>query len=330
MNRRDVLRSFPALLSGRLRAGGSANQSGPIRTGLKEFDDLTGGLPPGSLTVLYGQFKAGKTTLAMNVAEHVAVEEGRPVLYLLQKFNAQTLFSQIACSRARVDFLDFAEGKLSADEESRCKCAERELSSTPLTIDDTPHLSRSEVVRRIEIWAKEHPSGVAIVDHIDGNESEREADGWSHALKSVAARTGTVVLAISYLIEVSLEGEAGEAPVSTSHADFSWQLLRFWCWNQDANPRDEAHLGITDRRTGEHRLALDLQLDEKFRRFQVVRTSAVLSSLRDERETHPSGTVYHRILKPGEEPPAGSRLIYLRGLDPELEITGWESSNWEV
>ena len=141
MNRRDVFRFLPTALGARLSSSAKQTDNGFIRTGFKEFDELTGGLPPGSLTVLYGQGEAGKTTMAMNVAEHAAAEEKREVLYLVQNLSAQTLFSQMVCSRARVDFLDFAEGKCTADDETRRRRAERELASSSLTIDDAPHLN---------------------------------------------------------------------------------------------------------------------------------------------------------------------------------------------
>jgi hypothetical protein len=316
MNRRDVFRFLPAALATRLSSPAKQTDTRAVRTGLKEFDELTGGLPCGSLTVLYGQMTAGKTTLAMNVAEHVAVVENRPVLYLVQRFSAQTLRDQIACSRARVDFLDLAEGKLSSEEGKRYEAAQGELVAAPLQIDDAPHLTAGEVVQRIETWSKAHPGGFAVVDHLDGNETERGADSWSHALKSAAARTGCAIMATSYLIEVSLEGEAGEAPVSLSHADFGWQLLRWWCWSQSEYPRDGAHLGITDERTGEHRLALDVRLDEALRRFHVVGTRPTCGTLREARRSHPSGTVFHKLLARGEEPPPGAqRVVYHSGVD---------------
>lgn len=93
--------------------------------------------------------------------------------------------------------------------------AERELSGSALTIEDAPHLSDSEIVARIETWSAQHRGGMAVVDHLDGRESEIGADTCSHALKSVAVRTRTAVLATSHSVEESLEGEAGVAPVSS-------------------------------------------------------------------------------------------------------------------
>jgi KaiC/GvpD/RAD55 family RecA-like ATPase len=334
MNRRDIFRFLPAVLATRLMGGATQEiDSSPIRTGIGEFDNVAGGLPPGSLTVLYGQQKAGKTTLAMNVAEHVAVEERRPVLYLVQRFSAQTFFEQINCSRARVDFLDFAERKLSGEDAKRYEAARGDVLATRLEIDDSPHLSQEEVIQRIGLWSRKHPGGIVVVDHVDGSETERSADNWSHALKSVATRTGCAILATSYLIEVSLEGEAGEAPVSLSHADFGWQLLRWWCWSESEYPRDEANLSITDHRTGEHRLSLDVRLDETMRRFRVVSMRPTCTSLREARRCYPSGTVFHKLLARGEEPPPGAqRVIYHEGIDihPEPSPQMWCSNSVEA
>jgi len=268
----------------------------------------------------------------MNIAEHVAVDEKRPVLYLLQAFNAQTLFGQIASSRARVDWLDVAEGKLTAEETERFQAASRELGASSLKIDDMPHLEDAEIVERIESWAGDHPGGLAVVDHLE-RDTVSAVDRCSQALKSAAVRTGAAVFATAWH-ELVDDDQCAQRGAGVSHADFSWHLFRWWCSSSNLYPRDEVNLIIHDERTGEQRLSLDTRLDEKFRRFRVVGARSCCPSLREERTKHPSGMVYHRILKPGEEPPPGSRLVCLSGVDPELEITAWEgsweSSRWEV
>jgi KaiC/GvpD/RAD55 family RecA-like ATPase len=301
----------------------------PIKTGLHEFDEALDGIPPQSLTILYGHHKGGKTTLTMNLAEHVAVEEKRPVLYLVQSFNAQTLLGQIVSSRAQVDWLDVAEGKLTAEETGRLDVARGEVAGASLVVEDTPHLADGEIVERIEAWADKHPGGLAIVDHLV-RDTPRDIDRCSHALKTAAVRTGAAVIATSRFAPI-WDDERLVTGVGLSHADFDWQLLRWWCHSENLYPRDAVHLNISDQRTGEHRLALDLRLDEKFRRLSVVAMkSSGLSSLREERLKHPRGTVYHRILKPGEEPPPGYRKVYVSGLDPALDLGIWESSSWYV
>jgi RecA/RadA recombinase len=64
MNRRDLFRSLPAApLVARLQGVEQLLHQDPIRTGLAEFDELAGGLPTGSLSLVYGDREAGKTTL---------------------------------------------------------------------------------------------------------------------------------------------------------------------------------------------------------------------------------------------------------------------------
>ena len=66
-----------------------AGERRPVPTGVEAFDNLYRGLPLGSLAVIYGDLKAGKTTMTMNIAEHAALEEKRPVLYVIQDFSAR-------------------------------------------------------------------------------------------------------------------------------------------------------------------------------------------------------------------------------------------------
>jgi archaellum biogenesis ATPase FlaH len=306
-----------------MRGAAKAN-SRPIQSGIKEFDELSGGLPLGSLTVLHGQHKGGKTTLAMNIVEHVAVEERRPVLYLIQSFSAETLLAQIACSRAGLDFLDFAEAKLTSEDRTVYEAAIKELSQSWLMIDDTPALEDGEIVERVERFAMKHPYGLVIVDHMY-RDSYRVVDRCSQALKSAAVKTGTAIIATAHHSEVDDDG-CPVCGVGISHADFSWHLFRWWCSSSNLYPRDEVNFSFIDRRTGDQRLSLDLRLDEKLRRFRVVGAKTHFPSLREERLRQPSQTVYHRLLGPAEEPPPGSRLVYLSGVDPEVEITTWESS----
>ena len=306
----------------------SAGERRPIRTGIEAFDTLHKGLPLGSLSVIHGDMKAGKTTLAMNIAEHVAVEEKRPVLYLVQSFSAQTLFGQIASSRAGVDWLDVAEGKLREGEGDRFEVASREIASAPLTIDDMPALEDEEITERIGAWAEKNPAGLAIVDHIR-RETAKAVDRCSQAMKAVAVRTGTAVFATSWDAPLWDDTRMIDG-VGTSHADFAWRLFRWWCVDNRQYSREDAYLSICDERTGENRVRMHCRLDEKARRLGFIGREPTVSSLREERLRHPSGTVYHRILKPGEEPPAGARVVYFSGVDETAEGISWDSSSWEA
>ena len=328
MNRRELFQmTLGSALGVSKCQGGREPDRPPIPTGVEAFDNLYNGLPLGSLAVIDGEIKAGKTTLAMNIAKHAALEAKRPVLYMVQGFSTQTLFGQMASSRAGVDWVDVAEGKLSEEEGTRFEKASRELASAPLIIDDMPALEDDEIAERIAAWAEKNPCGLAIVDHIR-RETAKAVDRCSRAMKAVAVRTGAAVLAASWDaplwdLERLIDG------VGTSHADFNWRLFRWWCLDNRQYSREDAYLSIYDERTGDERVRIHCRLDERARRLRSVGPEPTRSSIRKERLRDPSGTVYHRILKAGEEPPPGARVHYVSGLDPAAEGISWESSSWE-
>jgi hypothetical protein len=267
----------------------------------------------------------------MNIAENVVLVEGRPVLYLLlgaRGLNAQTLLEQMTCSHAGVDWVDFAEEKLGPDDRKRVAATKQKLERSPLAIDDTPHLKDVEIAQRIETWANDFPGGVVIVDDFEQRNTGVEVDRCSHAVKSAAAKTKTAILGTAIYAPLS-DYQCSVYGVGLSHADFSWSLLRRWCWSS-IYPPDEFDLSIVDRRTSKQRLKLELQLEETLRRFRVVGSLPCTPSLRESRLQRPDASVYHRVLKPDEKPPAGAKLIYMRGVrfDPGIEL--WEAPNGDA
>jgi KaiC/GvpD/RAD55 family RecA-like ATPase len=327
MNRRELLQvTLGSALTTQQRSSGAAVERTPIRTGLPQFDSLTGGLLAGSLTTFCGHYQGGRTTMAMNVAEHVAIEGKRPVLYLVQTFSAATLFGQIASSRAAVDWLDVAEGKLSAEESARFEVASRELSASALLIDDTPELEDAEIVERIERWSREHPGGLAIVDHIS-RDSNREIARCSQTLKAAAVRTGAAIIAAWQSPDDTGRQVQG---VGVSHADFAWYFFRGWRSCSDLHLRHEVILSVFDERTTEERLVLYLWFHERLRRFHLVAEKPPGLSLRKKRLGRPADLVCYRILKPEEETPPGARILYMRECDLESAIAKWNSRPGEL
>jgi KaiC/GvpD/RAD55 family RecA-like ATPase len=274
MNRRTILKFFPAAFAGRLWGNRTPAAALPLRTGFAEFDQLTGGLPAGSLTVVYGNREAGKTSLLLNLAEHALLKEKRPVLFFQQSFSAETLLGQLGSLVAEIDWLDFCEGKLDARDRTGFKSALQKLSA--LTIDDTPHLEDEELVERISRWAESHRSGVVIIDHLIRT-TPRTQGRCSQAFKAVAVRTGAVVVATCWHKDIEIDHSDTEEGVGESHADFTWALYRF-------DPRPQILMDVRDERTGEHRLALDLELDERLRRFRVIGAGPRCESLREIRK----------------------------------------------
>ena len=264
----------------------------------------------GSLTVLTGQKTGGKTTLSMNLAEHVLVNEGREVLFITQGVSQKTLLGQMACCLMGLDWLDCAEGRLSEAERVAVDHAEQDLLKAGLSIETEPHLSDEELAKHIDGWASEHPRGFVLLDHIRRRGSI-ESDKCSWMLKSVAQKNDVAIFATAELSEL-LEPEEFEfwGP-SPEYADHEWLLLRPWCSASELFERYEASLFVSDRRTGESLIGVSLALDEALRRFRVTgQIPPSGRSLREIRREKPSGTVFHKVLGAGENPPPGARVVY--------------------
>ena len=116
-----------------------------IRTGFHDFDKMTSGLQPGDMIVLAARPSMGKTSLAINIAEHVALEEGLPVAVFSMEMGASQLAVRIVGSIGRIDQGHLRTGKLSDEEWPRLTEAIEKLRTVSLHIDETPGLSTSEL-----------------------------------------------------------------------------------------------------------------------------------------------------------------------------------------
>ncbi len=112
-----------------------------VPTGFFDFDRMTSGMQPGDLIVLAARPSMGKTALAINIAEHVALNEGLPVAVFSMEMGASQLAVRIVGSIGRVDQGHLRTGKLSDDEWPRLTEAIEKLRTVSLQIDETPGLT---------------------------------------------------------------------------------------------------------------------------------------------------------------------------------------------
>jgi replicative DNA helicase len=106
---------------------------------------MTSGLQPGDMIVLAARPSMGKTSLAINIAEHVALNEGLPVAVFSMEMGASQLAVRIVGSIGRIDQGHLRTGKLSDEEWPRLTEAIEKLRTVSLHIDETPGLSTSEL-----------------------------------------------------------------------------------------------------------------------------------------------------------------------------------------
>ena len=117
-----------------------------LATGFKDFDRLTSGLHPAEMIVIAARPSMGKTALTMNIAEHVAVNENRPVAVFSLEMSAQQLVQRLLCSRAGVNSQKVRDGTFLADRDfPKLTAAASKLAEAKIFIDDSPGLNILEL-----------------------------------------------------------------------------------------------------------------------------------------------------------------------------------------
>jgi replicative DNA helicase len=138
-----------------------------VRTGFYEFDKMTSGLQPGDMIVLAARPSMGKTSLAINIAEHVALNEGLPVAVFSMEMGASQLAVRIVGSIGRIDQGHLRTGKLTDEEWPRLTEAIEKLRNVSLHIDETPGLTTSELRANARRLARQYGKlGLIVVDYL--------------------------------------------------------------------------------------------------------------------------------------------------------------------
>ncbi|CAN7441136.1 replicative DNA helicase [Pseudorhodoferax sp. LjRoot39] len=185
------------------------NEITGVPTGFYDLDRMTSGLQPGDMVVLAARPSMGKTAFAVNIAEHVALNEGLPVAIFSMEMGASQLAVRIVGSIGRVDQSHLRNGRLTDDEWPRLTEAIEKLRSISLHIDETPGLSPSELRANARRLARQCGKlGLIVVDYLQlmsgsggGSDENRatELGEISRGLKMLARELQCPVIALSQL-----------------------------------------------------------------------------------------------------------------------------------
>ena len=189
-------------------------------TGYHDFDELTAGLQPNALIVVGARPGMGKTSFAMGMAGHAALDEARPVLFFSLEMSRLELTQRLLCSEARVDSTKIRNGRLTDDDWRRISHAIGRLGEAQLWIDDNPHITVMEIrskARRLQ--SKVGQLGMIVVDYIQlmsgrSNAENRQVEvaEISRGLKILARELECPVVALAQLNR-SLEQRADKRPM---------------------------------------------------------------------------------------------------------------------
>lgn len=193
-----------------------------VRTGFYDLDRQTAGLQPGDLIVLAARPSMGKTSLAVNIAENVAIDSGLPVIIYSMEMGAAQLAVRMVGSIGRIDQGHLRTGQLSDDEWGRLSEAVDKLSKASIFIDESPGLSPSEVRARARRQARiSGQLGLIVIDYLQlmsgnggGSEENRATvlGEVSRGLKALAKELKCPVIALSQLNR-SVEQRPDKRPI---------------------------------------------------------------------------------------------------------------------
>ncbi|HHQ14900.1 MAG TPA: replicative DNA helicase [Chromatiales bacterium] len=236
-----------------------------VSTGFNEVDDMTAGLQSSDLVIVAGRPSMGKTTFAMNIAEHAAIRDNVPVAVFSMEMPGEQLAMRLMSSLGRIDQTKVRTGKLEDDDWPRLTSAVSILSKAPLFIDDTPALSPTELRARARRLKREHDLGLIVIDYLQlmqvpGNKENRtgEISEISRSLKALAKELEVPVIALSQLNR-SLEQRPNKRPVMSDlresgaieqDADVIMFIYRDEVYDEDSPDKGTAEIIIGKQRNG--------------------------------------------------------------------------------
>jgi replicative DNA helicase len=182
--------------------------SGKLRgvpTGFKDLDNKLAGMQNSNLIILASRPGQGKTSMALNIAQYVAVNAGLPVGIFSLEMSQEELVDRLLVGQADIDAWKLKTGRLDERDFDKLSLAMGELAEAPIFIDDTPGISISEMRTKARRLQVEHGLKFLIVDYlqlIHGRNLEnrvQEVSEISQNLKNLARELKIPVLAISQL-----------------------------------------------------------------------------------------------------------------------------------
>ncbi|HSL58028.1 MAG TPA: replicative DNA helicase [Acidimicrobiales bacterium] len=237
-----------------------------VPTGYTDLDELLSGLQGNALYVVGARPAMGKTSFALGMAAHAALESQRPVLFFSLEMSQLELTNRIVCAEARVDSARVRNGKLVESDWTKIAHAMGRLAEAPIWIDDNPNLTIMEIrskARRLK--SRVGDLGMVVVDYLQlmtGRSSAEnrqvEVSEISRGLKILARELETPVVALSQLSR-SLEMRQDKRPVLADlresgsieqDADVVMFIYRDEIYHPDSPDRGTAEILVSKHRNG--------------------------------------------------------------------------------
>lgn len=253
MTRLDELSKNPSAVTG-------------VATGFVDLDERTSGMQPGDLVIVAGRPSMGKTAFALNMAEHVALSLGLPVLIFSMEMGGTQIAGRFLSSVSKVDQQRLRTGRLDGRDWDRLSQAVAKLNDAPIQVDESAALNALELrARARRMWRQYGGLGMIVVDYLQlmssssaGENRATEISEISRSLKALAKELKVPVIALSQLNR-SLEQRPNKRPVMSDlresgaieqDADVILFIYRDEVYNPESADKGSAEIIIGKQRNG--------------------------------------------------------------------------------
>jgi len=179
-----------------------------LPTGFVDFDKMTSGLQPSDLVIVAARPSMGKSSLVLNIAQHVALKGHKSVAFFSLEMSKEQLAQRMLCSEALIDASRLRIGQLKEEEWPKLVDAADRLSNADILLDDTPGITALEMRAKARRWQNEHGLDLIIVDYLQlmqgasqrsSDNRQQEMSDISRSLKALARELNVPVIALSQL-----------------------------------------------------------------------------------------------------------------------------------
>ena len=237
-----------------------------VPSGFFDLDQKTAGMHAGDLLIIAGRPSMGKTSLALNIAEYVAITEKLPVAIFSMEMGAEQLAMRVLCSVGRLDAQRGRTGRLNEDDWGRLTQAMGLTKEAQIHIDETPALNPLELRSRARRLSRQYGKlGLIVVDYLQlmsasstGENRTTEISEITRSLKGLAKELGCPVLALSQLNR-TVEQRTDKRPVMSDlresgaieqDADLILFIYRDEVYRPDTPDKGVAEIIIAKQRNG--------------------------------------------------------------------------------
>jgi replicative DNA helicase len=190
-----------------------------VGTGFTDFDKMTSGLHGGEMVVIAARPSMGKTSLAMNIAEYVAIEQRLPVGVFSLEMTSESLVLRMLCSRSRVNLRNVREGFLAERDFPKLTGSAGKLANAPLFIDDSSALSILQLRAKARRMSQQYGIKLFVIDYLQllhstarrAENRQQEIADISSGVKSLAKELNVPIIVLSQLNR-ELEREKNRKP----------------------------------------------------------------------------------------------------------------------